>query len=250
MDRSTKTEFEKALERRLKAQEIVHSLASDFKGHGWWTSHGWSSESTKTVISLLEGKDPEVECLYCGEELNLKIQEESLIVTNDHCSLAHGVPDEYSVDLKFPSGKVVFANDLRAFIGLDEVPFFNVNSEKGMRGCFEFYGQRGLGHGFVGNSCPNIYRNGDDFVIANPGVDEHYEVDEEPDGEKIGDICTDLWWYSIADYDLITENGYEKDSWDTIAEVPPGSVYTLTYYTRWTRDDDMTVYSVLSRKDV
>jgi hypothetical protein len=109
---------------------------------------------------------------------------------------------EYSIDLSVPSGKLVFANDLRdLFEGEYEEEDlrpssrgwgFDVCTELGCRQVFEAYGRLGMAHGFVGNTCPGVYRrNKDTLTISTKGSKKQH----------VGGICTDLWWYSIVDYD-------------------------------------------------
>ena len=99
---------------------------------------------------------------------------------------------------------------------------------------------------YVGNTCPDIYKYGDKLAV---GTDFREKEDMDKcinkseaiqNGDIIGNICTDLWWCSMADievYKKILANHYKADlTEDMIKElyantidIKPGG-YKCTYH--------------------
>lgn len=135
---------------------------------------------------------------------------------------------EVAIDI--PSGKIAYGNDFRdLWMEIDKG--FNVNDLVGIKKTTESYGKHGLFHGFIGNTCPGLYMDGDRISIASPKMydDNDNELPREEwgiDGKEVGSICTDLWWYSMADYDDYVDRGGDK-AIDVIG-VPPGR-YVLNH---------------------
>lgn len=122
------------------------------------------------------------------------------------CPHPDGVPVA-SFNLNVPSGKLVVANDLRPLFPCDE-PRDSINGSYGCYAMTMAYAQVGMAHGFVGNTSPAVYlkdspRDGTRLWIGSfyvDGDDERRDCDD--DGFiAAASICTDLWWYSIVDYD-------------------------------------------------
>jgi len=146
-------------------------------------------------------------------------------------------PIEVAIDV--PSGHIVCANDLRfAYPIPDEEDFAqSVNGPLWQKTVTEAYAKVGLLHGYVGNSCPNIYKHGNTIIIGNPLYNETDSIECDIPGNKAGSITTDLWWYSVADRDdfiqLIKSSDKDVDkemsSLDAIIKVQPGR-YVLKHY--------------------
>ena len=136
------------------------------------------------------------------------------------------------------TGKVVIENDLREFFTDCD---FNVNATVGTIRTMKHYAEQKMLHGFVGNSCPGLYLNREQGLI-HIGADYDQETDETIlpagfDPESIAWVCTDLWWYSIVDLEVLKERvpGFkEKDpeKWSegglTVVEIPAGT-WKLTH---------------------
>lgn len=126
------------------------------------------------------------------------------------------------------SGKIIVENDLLDFF---EDVDFDINTTKGIIQTLDFYSQRGMLHGFVGNSCPGLYLN-KELGSIHIGVDYDQESEDYiiPDGFKqVTSICTDLWWYSIMDVEVMKEldKDFDKHQWNII-EIPAGT-WKLTH---------------------
>ena len=247
-------------------------------------------------------------CSVCGEKLALETDGKTLR-TVSQCPYPDG--PIFDFELNVPSGKLVVANDLRPLF--DFIGDFDINTCVGGMKHSLAMSENGCAQGFVGNTCPGVYRLDDnrltvadagrreeemaleahefdgklmrfEFVCFDPARedhcsgllrdlsrgtpmvlsrqvkgdevwltlegpcsvqsaydDQHAEIVElldyelPPPGEYVAGICTDLWWYSIVDYDEFVRRYGEDALGDRNAEtvvVKPG-VYEFRhlYYT-------------------
>jgi hypothetical protein len=136
------------------------------------------------------------------------------------------------VEMNVPSGKIIIENDIRNYWPEAEDDF-DVNETLGLKLTTETYGRHGMFHGFVGNSCPGVYRDGDLFHIGNQGQDDDYDKVVGPiPGEYVGGVITDLWWYCVADLDdYLARGGTIEKNWagPVIVDVTPGR-YVLKHH--------------------
>ena len=135
-------------------------------------------------------------------------------------------------EMNVPSGKIIVMNDIREFWPeAERLGAYDVNETLGLKKTTEDYGRAGMFHGFVGNSCPGVFKNGDFYSIGNEGQDwDTDEVVEPIDGEHVAGVCTDLWWYCIADLnDYLRRGGKIYERWCDIVDVTPGR-YVLKHY--------------------
>jgi hypothetical protein len=148
-------------------------------------------------------------CYECAAEPSVVFDVDQITVEANH------VPEEYfSVVIPVPSGRLLMDDDLRETyeeLPYDRVDAPDVNHTKGVRLCSENYARQGMMHFFVGNSCPGIRK-------LKPGLIEagHFAEDAPDQGEGVGSICTDLWWFSAVDYDLFKERLLREE--DTTSE--------------------------------
>jgi hypothetical protein len=136
------------------------------------------------------------------------------------------------VEMGVPSGKIIVMNDIREFWPeAEDETGFDLNATLGLKATTEAYGKYGMFHGFVGNSCPGVWKNGDLYYIGNEGHDwDTDEVVEPIDGELVAGVCTDLWWYCIADLDdYLARGGKIHKHYCDIVDVTPGR-YVLKHY--------------------
>jgi hypothetical protein len=181
-------------------------------------------------------------CYYCDEVVETHITRAGNLAVNTRCEYADGVPLKFQ--LAVPSGFMVVGNDFRQMGDwLHPNDSFEDETHKGLMprmgdgaqntvNTSHWYADRGLAHAYVGNSCPHLYRTGDDtYTMSSGGWDRVTDEDIEPDGESIAYVCTDLWWYSICDYDeWIKRGGSDKfDSYTTKVAVTPG-VYEFDHH--------------------
>jgi hypothetical protein len=257
----------KAFEDGVKDGSITVDTGNHNKGSDWLKERisgaGFSlfySLATEVQERLLEsvksGKATEpiatgssmLECCVCGKGIELVFDGVS-ITAKDECELPDGQP-AFEFELNVPSGKMVAENDLRSLFPV--MGSYDVNTDDGIRLTVEDYATLGLAHGFVGNTCPGIYKVDEGrFIVGHssyPDEDEGGETEEceartPEDGKDVGSICTDLWWYSICDHDnfknLVARQGGEPESGQdvTVIDCKPG-VYKFTHqFHRIDRDD-------------
>lgn len=220
-----------------------------------------SGEALETPIKLGGGFGTRFECPYCGKTLVLHTDGQSFFIGGDRCGRPEGL--EFAEwELNVPSGKLVVANDLRTWFPADKD--YDVNKLIGCHLQTMDYAAVGMSHGFVGNTCPSVYKDGDRFLVANwpdeiedpekPGEYEYIENPEKcPWGEAVASVVTDLWWYSIVDYDELVrrwefytpDGDFEKflGEWHRhVVEVKPG-VYRFRHYHEVDRDAPTVVYA-------
>jgi hypothetical protein len=171
------------------------------------------------------------ECSYCGQYFAPRIADDAVYV-DEPCQHTDGITTV--ITLKVPSGKIVVTDDLRPVYSVERNDLASYNSALGQAQFIEAMAAIGCAYGPVGNTCPGLYRTGDDsYIIANPEYD--YEDDEKPslpESDCLASICTDLWAYSIADYEDWKARGGDSDDlgWsDSIVEIPPGT-YQFTHH--------------------
>jgi len=178
----------------------------------------WNTDHIKELIAAVEageeldeplplgrGGSRDFECLDCGQKMRLAFNGKGFVWIDKPCEYPDGIVTEY--ELNVPSGKIVVDDDLRTWFPVDED--YDVNGTIGCHLSSLAAAEIGMAYGFVGNTCPHVYRNGDKFVIGSYREElwdrETNETYPNPDpcpwGEDVASICTDLWWYSIADYD-------------------------------------------------
>lgn len=127
------------------------------------------------------------------------------------------------------SGKIIVENDLREFF--ERPPGYDLNSVQGLINQTHWYARQGMCHGFVGNSCPTLYLSEKHGKIL-IGVDYDRETDEMnptpilPDDsyKELCSVITDLWWYSIMDYDeFVARNPDVNVNALTVVDIPAGN---------------------------
>lgn len=179
------------------------------------------------------------ECSHCGKRVPA-VADGDIFVPKFECAEAGGLKP-YDVILGVPSGKIVFANDLRNLVVVDD-DGPSVNMVIGRKMLTQASAAAGLVHVCVGNTCPSVVKVGDDLHVG-CGL---------PEDEEFGSICTDLWWYSAMDYDFFLARceaeGLDPDvEADFIVDVEPG-VYAFSDELP-DRDQDVIVFSKIRKVD-
>lgn len=91
------------------------------------------------------------------------------------------------------AGKQLFKSGLELELKREYCGFFASEKEE-----IQKYAEQGLLSGYVGNSCPTVYKGGNKLTIGN----NLHNV-----GEEVGQVVTDLWRYCIADHDNYMQRG-------------------------------------------
>jgi len=172
-------------------------------------------------------------CYTCGEET--EFETDGLVLRpKNTCPYPNGVPLIF--ELNVPSGIMIVANDLRSHF--DFVGDYDVNKAIGCVKTTKAMEAVGCAYAFVGNSCPGVYKTGEDtFIISSVGYDEEAGEDIEPEGMRVASIVTDLWWYSIVDADEFERRGCEGQYRVDRVQVEPG-VYRFTHFQHLDHDEN------------
>lgn len=186
------------------------------------------------VIARLDRSNMSYSCGMCGEFMEERTTPEA-VHFDTPCPAAEGMTTV--IRLEVPSGKIVVEDDLRPlFNGFDHDGFASYNSVRGQAQVVEAFAKDKCAFGPVGNSCPTLWKTGEDtYVIARMPYDNEESDEPTPvpeDAKKLASICTDLWAYSIVDYDEWRRRGGDPESlpWTTtIVEIPAGT-YEFTYH--------------------
>jgi hypothetical protein len=157
-------------------------------------------------------------CGECGAKVQF-VREGDRFVAREACSAPGGLAP-YTIDVHVPSGVLVFANDLRPLVLVEDG--HDVNKAIGCKRCCEDHAAQGMVHFFVGNTCPAVATRNGAILVANFWADEDDDLDVEEEGVH-DRICTDLWWASAMDKDLFLERcalfGHDPQTFDFF-EVP------------------------------
>jgi hypothetical protein len=159
----------------------------------------YSAKAAKHVLKVAEGKakpGPWItlrnsnlfQCSECSEAVHLEFDGKKMRCANP-CKYPKGLPP-YDIELNIPSGKMVVANDLRDHWRI--TGDYNVNLTANCKKTTEKYAEVGMAHAFISNTCAGVYKVNDKKFEIGCGLKKR---------KRVGGICTDLWWYSIVDYD-------------------------------------------------
>ncbi|MGW6600493.1 hypothetical protein [Streptomyces sp. NPDC055036] len=168
-------------------------------------------------------------CAVCDAKPTLQVTEDSVEV-QDPCPYPNGITTE--ITLSIPSGRIVVTDDLRPVYRWERDAFADYNTVLGQAQVVEAMASIGCAYGPVGNSCPGLYRTGpDSYIIASPRCDED-DNPSLPEDTCLASICTDLWAYSIADFEHWRTRGGDPGEigWsDSVVDVAPGT-YRFTHH--------------------
>jgi hypothetical protein len=229
-----------------------HRVSNDDKGR------------TVQVLSLQVGEETHLHldrsrmsysCWQCGAFIDPEVTAEVVRVKTTCPVPADGITSV--ILLEVPSGKIVVDDDMRPmFSGFDHDGFASYNSVLGQHQVIEAFAEDGCAFGPVGNSCPGLWKVGEDaYQIARMpyGDDEDAEDFDEPrpvpaDAQRLAGICTDLWAYSIVDFDEWVRRGGDPEDMPNIAEIVeiPAGTYEFTHHSGelgFDGDDDHVVYA-------
>ncbi|MFI1769098.1 hypothetical protein ACH41H_44700 [Streptomyces sp. NPDC020800] len=169
------------------------------------------------------------DCGVCDERPKYRVTDTAIEVENP-CPYPDGLTTE--ITLEVPSGKIVVTDDLRLY-RYDDTGFASYNSALGQAQAIQAMAAAGCAYGPVGNTCPGLYRTGPDtYVVARPGYDEDDNPDL-PEDDSLAGIVTDLWAYSIADFEHWKSRGGDPETlgWtETVVDITPGT-YRFTHHT-------------------
>jgi hypothetical protein len=152
-------------------------------------------------------------------------------------------PSMIQVHVDAPSGKILVAdwfrlpdNEFTEYCK-DGEPEGSLSTQYGINLRTEFLAKsKGVLSIFVGNSSPSIYQDGNRLLLANLE-----EVTAHSGRKKLADTCTDLWWVTMMDEQLLRQrlgeflhdqgkadsaiDEYLESGQCEVIEVPPGTLF-------------------------
>lgn len=151
----------------------------------------------------------------------------------EECPFPQGIPDT-QVILNWQSGQIVIADDLRFATGnIGDENIHLYNSAYGKSLMTKSYAQSNIAYGYVGNTDPSVYLESATGTIR---VAEHlYNEDTDdlytaPKGwTLLGRVWTDLWAFTMMDYDEFVSTGHNPDQHNLQVTTIPAGIYTMTY---------------------
>jgi hypothetical protein len=175
------------------------------------------------------------------------------------CNFSEGFP-EYSIEIDIPSGKMVLYNDLRQwFEPFEKEPYkknrykreYSASSLIGQQNSSKVYEEDKSVYLQIGNCACIMYQTDDSkekFMVGDYGAFDDIDAEDTTDWpsnyKQVGNVCTDLWAYCVADLDEFEkragedelihkkDNNYTMDSRDCadvyVVECKPGR-YKFTH---------------------
>lgn len=143
---------------------------------------------TVLPVETTEGAQLTPTCVYCGADCPVSFDGSAMRLTvGSRCPHPGRLP-KYRVRLEVPSGRIAFANDMRAAFETYRDRYVNHAIE--CRRTTEDYAAEGLLHFIVGNSCPTVRKGPGGIFVGG----------SSSNGRRVGGVITDLWWVSAADH--------------------------------------------------
>lgn len=192
------------------------------------------------------------ETVYSPEDDKLILSHYENVRVDENLGVVKQYEDSYQVECEFadketiithlnvPSGKIIVNDDLREVFGEPEkIGRASYNTTKGVVDIIKGMEQLNVAYGAIGNSCPTLYQTGENEYAIVPCPEDLLE-EEGYDGsnwKEVGIIITDLWAYSLADYNdylarggsEVVSDGYYNNQTPYVLNVEPGE-YVFEYY--------------------
>jgi len=206
--------------------------------------HSFMFFCNKNIIEFKSGH----RCPACNQYVTMNIDYELKSVRSymnvPDCPFIAKIPKNIKVKLEVPSKKLVFLNSPRKFLPLEREDRHSL-SINSLLGCIketEMYAAHNVGFFFVGNCSPSILQKDNEILFTS--YDEYDPKDLEKFKEYAykGYVCTDLWWYTVLDYDLYlklcSDKNLDVDAIDhTIVDINKTSC-TITHNLKAAKEGD------------
>lgn len=196
-------------------------------------------------------------CFDCGENLNVMFDGENFKV-EESCEYPEGHP-EYGPEINIPTGEIALADSLLHHPKLCTDGTAEGAGIKWEKSGVMNAGALNIGHGYCGNSCPGVWVRQDknEVLIASSTWDEDSDEPNPIEGyDRVGAICTDLWWWTMADVQTLeelrlSEPGCQLGRQDVVTTVNPGKWKVNQRYHLENRDDTSTntIYARITKVD-
>jgi hypothetical protein len=165
-------------------------------------------------------------CGSCGLHPKTRIVGESAEIV-DRCAFPGGMTTEITIDV--PSGRLLVSDNLHPVFHV-ELPLSPAyESALGKAQVMRAMAALGCACGPASDRGLHLVRTGPDrFIMVTPGCDDYDDEDNPrvPGGTCVATLCTDVWAYACADFDLWMARGGDPatlDWGDTVVDVAPGT---------------------------
>lgn len=160
----------------------------------------------------LTGKSYCYKCDACHEIMNFNLYHDKITLEHPKDKSCFKVQD-YTIKFNVPANGKMAINDWLGDILSDPSESISLNSEKGKFLTTKDAESKGFVHFFVGNTCPSVFKllDGTILICSSSALcteeSDYEEVDQTkyPGAQKIGWVCTDLWWVTMASEDHCLE---------------------------------------------
>ncbi|MEV7157204.1 hypothetical protein AB0N77_21690 [Streptomyces misionensis] len=189
--------------------------------------HVLSRTGEVEVHRLFDDVDPRVSgaeyfCKVCNQPPVYRFTEDAVHV-QDPCPYPDGITT--TVTISVPSGKLLVSDSLHPVFQWEDADPMSYDSTLGKAQAIRQMADAGCAFGPADNCGLGLYRTGPDaYIIASPRLDEDDEP-SLPESDRLASICTDVWAYSCADFELWKDRGSDPATlgWsDTVVDLPPG----------------------------
>lgn len=189
----------------------------------------------RTQLHLMDLRD----CGTCGEHVQFELGEYGFAYTTTECQYPQGITTV--VEINVPSGRLICDDDLRDAPQMEpsddeQEEMASYNTVRGQAQMVEAYAKLGMAYGPCGNSCPSLFEvEPGKYVVSTWNEDDEDGPDGPAPGKQVAWFCTDLWAFSMADYDAYVAAGgppldeQNQNGTRSVIDVPPGR-YRMTYH--------------------
>lgn len=148
----------------------------------------------------LSGSSYAYRCDSCDDKLITLLYHDKIVLGHEEGNDCFEVKD-YTVSFIVPeNGKMVVSDWLGSILPNPKNPT-SLNSERGKYNATKDAESNGFVHFNVGNSCPSLYQLPDgSIIVAGTSAVEPEDSEESPypGAVKLCNVCTDLWWVTMA----------------------------------------------------
>lgn len=189
--------------------------------------HVLSRTGEVEVNRVFDDVDPTVSgvayfCKVCNQPPAYRFTDDAVHV-QEPCPYPDGITT--TITIFVPSGKLLVSDSLHPVFQWEDADPMSYDSTLGKAQATSQMAAAGCAFGPADNCGLGLYRTGPDtYIIASPRLDEDDEP-SLPESDRLARICTDVWAYSCADFELWKSRGGDPATlgWsDTVVDVPPG----------------------------
>lgn len=176
-------------------QEAIHQI-------GWEhpASIMCDADAVMAGTASAIGRNKHYVCHDCNMPLQLTLTGNTISISGDGPCISNA---SFDVTIHFPTGEILSGDFPVGFREWKEhtdnqdrmADVISLNGMLGIRNRTECWAGEDIGHFFVGNTSPNVMLTTDGLISVLPG-------EQDLDGTKLTNICTDFWWATMVDVQI------------------------------------------------